>query len=422
MSTSPPLQRPESEHPVPRALVVDDDDVLLRVHARCLIDHGYDVVTARDAESALRALRSTSFDVIVSDIQMPAMSGIELVAEMRARGVEVPVVLVTGNPHLDTATKAVEYGVLRYLSKPVTPRDLVRVVAEALRLHGLARAKRLALDNAALRSLVEELGRAKTTAQAASRAKSEFLSKMTHELRTPLTAVIGFTNLVLDTELTCEQREYVTRVETAAASLLAVIQDILDLADLDRGTIRLDATSFNLRETFTDALRPLAARAEAKGLTLTVEIDPAVPEALEGDPLRLRQIIGQLVGNAIKFTASGEVRVCVSLELKSTREARVRVSVADTGIGIPETKQASIFEPFSQGDNSSTRHYGGAGLGLSISQQLATLMGGALHVQSTPGLGATFYFTARFERVAAETKGTCRLRDDAQGSGAPANE
>ena len=399
-------ERPESEHLVPRALVVDDDSALLRVHARCLTDHGYDVETAPDAESALRALRSTIFDVVVSDIQMPGTSGIDLVAEMRAGGVDAPVVLVTGNPHLETATKAIEYGVLRYLSKPVTPRDLVRVVAEAVRLHGLARAKRLALDNEALRSLVEELGRAKRAAQAASRAKSEFLSKMTHELRTPMTSVIGFTNLMLESKLTSAQREYMTAVDTAAASLLAVLQDILDLADLDRGTVRLDATGFNLRETFTDALRPFAARAEAKGLTLTVEIDSAVPESLAGDPLRLRQIISHLVGNAIKFTASGQVRVCANLELKSTRETHVRVSVTDTGIGIPETRQASIFEPFSQGDNSSTRQYGGAGLGLTISQQLAALMGGAIHVQSTPGLGATFYFTARFERATAERNGT----------------
>jgi two-component system sensor histidine kinase/response regulator len=186
--------------------------------------------------------------------------------------------------------------------------------------------------------------------------------------------------------------------------LLAVIQGILELSELDRGAVRLEATAFSLREIIADTLKPLVARAEGKGLAVTVEMDRAIPEAIVGDPSRLRQIIGHLVSNAIKFTEKGEVRVLANVEAASVLDAQVRISVADSGIGIPEAKQATIFDAFSQGDNSFTRQYGGTGLGLTISSMLVRLMGGSLGVQSTPGVGSTFYFTLRFDLATDEKR------------------
>jgi signal transduction histidine kinase len=381
------------------ALIVDDDEVLLRTHARTLAREGYRVETAQDAETALAAFRRTSFDVIVSDITMPGMSGIDLVERMHGDGIDVPVVLVTGDPQLDTAVKAIEHGVLRYLSKPVQPGALVRAVGEVVRLHGIARAKRLALDNEGLRSLIDELNRSKDAAEAASRAKTAFLGKMSHELRTPMTAIIGMTELTLDTDLTTEQRGYLETVKTSADSLLGLIQDILDVSDLDASRVRLEATPFSVRDIIDDVLKPLVLRSTEKGVAITSECGSDVPSELAGDPARFRQVLAKLVSNAIKFTHKGEIRIRAELESRSKQETLVRMSVADTGIGIAEEKLASVFDAFSQADDSATREYGGAGLGLAIAAQLVRLMGGVLTVQSTPGVGTTLQFTARLGHV-----------------------
>jgi signal transduction histidine kinase len=389
----------------PLVLVVDDDKHLLAAHARTLAREGYRVETAQDADSALAALRRTSFDVIVSDILMPRMSGIELVERMRADGTDIPVVLVTGDPGFETAVKAIEHGVLRYLSKPVERGALVRVVGEVVRLHGIARTKRLALDNEGLRSLIDELNRSKDAAEAASRAKTAFLGKMSHELRTPMTAIIGMTELALDTQLTAEQRDYLETVKTSADSLLDLIQDILDVADLDGNRIRLDEVPFSVRDVISEVLKLLVPRSNEKGLALTSECASDVPAKLAGDPARFRQVLAKLVGNAIKFTHKGEVKIRGEVESLSKKEAIVRVSVADTGIGIPAETLASVFDPFSQADDSPTREYAGAGLGLAIAAQLVHLMGGVLQVQSTPGVGTQFQFTARFGLVEGASQG-----------------
>jgi signal transduction histidine kinase len=329
------------------------------------------------------------------------MSGIDLVQRMRADGTDIPVVLVTGDPHLDTAVKAIEHGVLRYLSKPVQPAALVRVVGEVVRLHGIARTKRLALDNEGLLSLIDELNRSKDAAEAASRAKTAFLGRMSHELRTPMNAIIGMTELALDTEVTTEQRECLESVKTSADSLLGMIQDILDFSDLDRKRVRLEAVPFSVREVISDVLRPLAARSDEKGLAVTFECGSDVPAKLAGDPARFQQVLAKLVSNAVKFTHKGDVKVRVELESRSELDALVRVSVADTGIGITEEKVAIIFDAFSQADESTTRAYGGAGLGLAIASQLVRLMGGVLKVRSALGVGTTLEFTVRLGQVGA---------------------
>jgi PAS domain S-box-containing protein len=262
--------------------------------------------------------------------------------------------------------------------------------------HDLGLIHAVARDVTDARRAARELESARRRAEEATVAKSEFLANMSHEIRTPMNAIIGMTDLALRTTLTAEQREYLHTIKESSEALLALVNDILDFSKVEARQLTLDEVAFAFRDVVEDAVRLLASRADAKGLELACRIAPDVPDALVGDPGRLRQVLINLVGNAIKFTEHGEVIADVVVDEHADATVKLRFIVSDTGIGIPQEKQWQIFGPFVQADASTTRRYGGTGLGLAISAQLTELMGGRIWVESEVGQGSRFSFVARF--------------------------
>ena len=289
------------------------------------------------------------------------------------------------------------------LKKPFDTVEVLQLAHAMTRKWNLSQQATLKLD--VLHQMVDErtreLSNAKEAAEAANKSKSEVLATMSHELLTPMNGVIGFTDLLLGTPLDKEQRDYTETIHSSSKSLLVILNDILDFSKVEDGKLTLETVPFDVRDNLAQVIKLFSERASAKNLALSSNVDPAVPEGLVGDPVRVRQILLNLVGNAVKFTAAGSVRLSLSLENQNETDATLRVEVQDTGIGIAPGSQDRLFAPFTQADGSLNRRYGGTGLGLSIAKRLVELMHGEIGIRSAIGQGSTFWFTIRLQREAA---------------------
>lgn len=389
-------------------LLVDDDPGQLVVFGRHLRLNGFNVLTACNGVEAFRLFGDQNPPMVITDWEMPDMDGLSLCRSLRSMESTsfTYIIMLTAHSEIDYIVTAFEAGANDYVSKPCNPRELLARVQAGQRIVCMEATNQqqslvsrrmnaeLGATNASLQRMARQLDQARKDAEAAGRAKSEFLANMSHEIRTPMTAILGFADNLLDTTLSSTDRHHaIYTIRRNGEFLLEIINDILDFSKIEAGRLDVERIRSSPIQLVADVQALLMDRAREKGLTFEVEYEGSIPESIEVDPTRLRQILINLVGNAIKFTQDGSIRLICRF-IFDEDDPQMQFDVIDTGVGMTEEQMNRLFQPFVQADTSTTRRFGGTGLGLAISRRLAEMLGGNITIVHThPGVGTQFRAT-----------------------------
>jgi CheY-like chemotaxis protein len=381
-------------------LIVDDNANNQQVLGNILSLKGFKIALASSGQDALNFLEKQIPDLIFLDIMMPDMNGFEVCERIKLNEAfrDIPIIFVSALSNPANKVKAFETGGVDYISKPFNMGEIIARANVHLKLKKLQ--EECCKTNQVLKAqiaewskLEEELRKAKELAESSTKSKSEFLASMSHEIRTPMNGIIGTTSLLKTTNLDETQLDYVSIIDFSANNLLAIINDILDISKIEAGHITLESIDFNLHNVVNETIKLLAPKAIEKGIDLNATINESVPLFAKGDPVRLKQVLINLTNNAIKFTKNGFVKIEVETYEQENKIRKYLFKIIDTGIGIPENAREKIFVDYLQADSTTTRKYGGTGLGLPISKRLIEMMNGQIGLESEVGKGSTFWFT-----------------------------